>query len=386
MSQLDKLINELCPDGVEYKTLDEIFDIRNGYTPSKSKAEYWENGIVPWFRMDDIRENGRILSSALQKVTMQAVKNKPFSADSIIVSTSATIGEHALINVDFMCNQRFTCLTLKKEYQHQFSIKFLFYYCFKLDKYCMNNLKKGSFASVDMTKFNQFQIPVPPLEVQREIVRILDEYSEKVTALKHELEKELELRKKQYSYYRDKLLTFGDDVEWKSLEETCIIKRGDYITKKEVKNGNIPVILGGQEPAYYCDRFNHNGEVVVVSRSGASAGFVSYWNQPIFVTDGFAYKGKEYLCTRYLYFILKNMQSRLNKMKCGGGIPHIQGKTLEKIKIPVPPIEEQKRIVNILDRFDALCNDLTSGIPAEITARQKQYEYYRNKLLQFKSR
>ena len=177
-------------------------------------------------------------------------------------------------------------------------------------------------------------------------------------------------------------MTFGDDIEYKTLDEICIIRRGNYITKKDVKYGNIPVIIGGQKPAYYCDRFNHNGEAVVISRSGASAGFVSYWNEPIFVTDGFAYEGKEYVCTRYLYFVLKNMQSRLNKMKRGGGIPHIQGKTLEKIKIPVPPTEEQERIVKILDNFTKII-ELSER---ETELRQKQYEYYRDRLLNFKEK
>lgn len=193
---------------VKWRTLGEIFDIRNGYTPSKSKEDYWENGTVPWFRMEDIRENGRVLSDALQKVTLLAVKNKPFSANSIIVSTSATIGEHALINVDFICNQRFTCLTLKKEYSNKFSIMFLFYYCFKLDKYCMNNLKKGNFSSVDMTKFNKFQIPVPPIEEQERIVSILDRFNSLCNDLTDGLPAEIETRKKQYAYYRDKLLDF----------------------------------------------------------------------------------------------------------------------------------------------------------------------------------
>ncbi len=170
------------------------------------------------------------------------------------------------------------------------------------------------------------------------------------------------------------------------MGEVCIISRGDYVTKKGVTEGNIPVILGGQEPAYYCDRSNHNGEAVVISRSGAYAGFVSYWNEPIFVTDGFAYEGKECLKTRYLYFVLKNMQDRLHKMKKGGGVPHVQGKELEKIKIPIPSMSEQERIVGLLDRFDKLCNDISEGLPAEIEARRKQYEYYRDKLLSFEER
>jgi type I restriction enzyme S subunit len=168
------------------------------------------------------------------------------------------------------------------------------------------------------------------------------------------------------------------------LGEISNLFRGEYITKKSTHAGNIPVILGGQEPAYYIDRANHDGEIVVVARSGASAGFVSYWNQPIFVTDGFGYEAKAGVTTpRYLYYILKNMEATLNAMKRGAGVPHVSGEALSQILLPIPSIEEQNRIVSILDRFDALCNDLSSGLPAEIEARTKQYEYYRDKLLTF---
>ena len=171
------------------------------------------------------------------------------------------------------------------------------------------------------------------------------------------------------------------------LGEVSILFRGEYITKKGTRAGNIPVILGGQEPAYYIDKANHDGEIVVVARSGASAGFVSYWNQPIYVTDGFGYEGKKELTiARYLYYVLKNLESTLNSMKRGAGVPHVSGEALSQIMLPIPSIQEQRRIVSILDRFDALCNDLTSGLPAEIEARQKQYEYYRDKLLTFPER
>ena len=161
--------------------------------------------------------------------------------------------------------------------------------------------------------------------------------------------------------------------------------RGEYITKKSTHEGDIPVILGGQEPAYYIDKSNHDGEIIVIARSGASAGFVSYWNQPIFVTDGFGYENIDGLTTtKYLYYILKNMESTLNAMKRGAGVPHVSGEALSQIMLPVPLITEQNRIVSILDSFDSLCNDLAQGLPAEISARQKQYEYYRDKLLTFK--
>ena len=167
-----------------------------------------------------------------------------------------------------------------------------------------------------------------------------------------------------------------------ALGEVCNILRGDYITKKEIREGDVPVILGGKEPAYFCDKSNHAGEALVVSRSGAYAGYVSYWNQPIFVTDGFILEAKG--CTfRFLYHTLKKMQNAIHDMKRGGGVPHIRGEEFSKIQIPVPPLSEQERIVAILDRFDALVNDLSSGLPAELEARRQQYEYYRDKLLTF---
>ncbi len=205
MSKLTELLAELCPKGVEYKMLSELFHTRNGYTPSKANREFWENGTVPWFRMEDIRENGRILSRATQTVSRKAVKGDLFPANSIIVATSATIGEHALITVPSLANQRFTYLVLKDEYRTAFNIKFLFYYCFKLDEYCKASINQGNFASVDMQKFARFGFPLPPLPVQREIVQILDNFTE--------LTAELTARIKQYEYSRDNLLTFVEKEE-----------------------------------------------------------------------------------------------------------------------------------------------------------------------------
>ena len=168
------------------------------------------------------------------------------------------------------------------------------------------------------------------------------------------------------------------------LCEVSHVFRGEYITKKNTREGNVPVILGGQEPAYYIDKANHDGEIVVIARSGASAGFVSYWNQPVFVTDGFGYERTEWTTAKYLYYVLKNMEPELNAMKRGAGVPHVSGEALGKILLPIPSINEQTRIVSLLDKFDGLCNDLRIGLPAEIEARTKQYEYYRDKLLTFK--
>lgn len=188
--------------------LKELFNTKNGYTPSKNNSEYWDTYDIPWFRMDDIRENGRILNAAIQGVSTSAIKGNVFPVNSLIISTSATIGEYALITVDFLCNQRFTCLMIKDEYRDLFNTKFLYYYCHKLAIYCKNSLNQGNFASVDMTKFNDFEFPIISLEEQERIVSILDRFDSLCNDLSSGLPAEIEARKKQYEYYRDKLLKF----------------------------------------------------------------------------------------------------------------------------------------------------------------------------------
>ena len=215
MRRIDELIAELCPEGVEFKEIQELFVTKNGYTPSTTNKAYWTDGTVPWFRMEDIRENGRILSESMQQITEEAVKGgRLFPANSIIVATSATIGEHALIRVPHLANQRFTSLALKPGFAKQFDMKFAFYYCFVLNDWCRNNTTTSSFASVDMNGFKRFRFPIPPLEVQREIVKVLDTF----TQLEAELEAELEARRRQYQYYRDALLSFDERMSGASKQ------------------------------------------------------------------------------------------------------------------------------------------------------------------------
>lgn len=159
--------------------------------------------------------------------------------------------------------------------------------------------------------------------------------------------------------------------------------RGSYITKKDVVPGDIPVVLGGTTPAYYHNASNHEGEGVVISRSGANAGFASYWDQPIFVSDGFVVEGSSKALTKYLFHWLGSSHGALGGMRRGSGVPHITGKMLKESQIPVPPLSEQRRIVDILDRFEAFTTSLSDGLPAEIEARRQQYEHYRDKLLDF---
>ncbi|WP_288766365.1 restriction endonuclease subunit S [uncultured Varibaculum sp.] len=129
MSHIEDLISHHCPDGVEFIELQKLFTARNGYTPSRKNPEYWENGTVPWFRLADIRGGDRILTEAIENISPSAVKKSGlFPAGTIIISTLATIGEHALLKVPGLCNQQLTALTLREKYATLFNIKFLFYY------------------------------------------------------------------------------------------------------------------------------------------------------------------------------------------------------------------------------------------------------------------
>ncbi len=207
--RLKSLLQTLAPKGVEFKTLEEVFEIKNGYTPSKNNPEFWEKGTIPWFRMEDIRENGRILKDSIQHITPKALKNKKlFPKNSIIISTTATIGEHALLIVDSLANQRFTFLSKKANCDLALDMKFFFYQCFLLGEWCKKNTNVSGFASVDMTAFKKYKFPIPPLEIQQEIVKILDQFSILTTDLLAGIPAEIEARKKQYEYYREKLLSF----------------------------------------------------------------------------------------------------------------------------------------------------------------------------------
>ena len=163
--------------------------------------------------MEDIRENGRVLSDAIQHVSENAVKGKgKFPANSIIVATSATIGEHALITCESLANQRFVSLHPKEQHLDNVDIKYLYYYFFIVDEWCKLNLNEGNFASVDMKIFAKFEIPVPPLDEQTRIVAILDRFDTLTNDITSGLPAEIAARQKQYEYYRDKLLSFKEAV------------------------------------------------------------------------------------------------------------------------------------------------------------------------------
>lgn len=178
----------------------------------------------------------------------------------------------------------------------------------------------------------------------------------------------------------DELLK-NEKVEWKQLGDVCEFQRGQAITKKDLVDGKIPVIAGGQKPAYYHGISNRNGETIAVAGSGAYAGFVSYWKQPIFLSDAFSVEPNENLNKRYLYHWLLSVQYKIFELKQGSSIPHVYGKDLGRFEIPIPSIETQEKIVKTLDKFTNYVTELQAELQAELQDRTKQYEYYRDMLL-----
>ncbi len=206
-----------------------------------------------------------------------------------------------------------------------------------------------------------------------------------------ELEAELEARQKQYEYYRNELLSFeGKEVGWKTLGEMCILKAGKSISAYDISNikneESLYPCLGGNGLRGYVKSYSHIGEYPIIGRQGALCGNICFAEGKFYATEHavvVSHKGR--FVSRFLYYLLMSMN--LNQYATGGAQPGLAVSKLEKIRIPIPPLAEQERIVGILDKFDKLVastSSATEGLPAEIAARRKQYEYYRNKLLSFK--
>ena len=347
MSKLDQLIAELCPEGVKHMALGGIV-VRTKGTP------------ITATRMKELDKPNAPIKIFAGGKTVAYFDFTDLPEKDINTYPSVIVKSRGVIEFEYH-DKPFSHKNEMWSYHSErddVDIKYLYYFLkTQEDRLREKATSMGAFPQISIHDTEKLQIPLPPLLIQREIVRILDNFTE------------LTARKKQYEYYRNELLTFGDDVPMVMLEEVAEMLRGTYATQKSMKPGNVPVMLGGQEPAYYCDTSNHDGEAIVMSRSGAYAGFVSYWNEPIFVTDGFCFETKKEMLLKFLYYFLKNMQDALHDMKRGGGVPHVRGAEILKLKIPVPSLTEQARIVAILDKFDTLTTDITDGLPAEIEAR-----------------
>lgn len=264
----------------------------------------------------------------------------------------------------------------------------------------------GAVPSLDRKKIENYEIPLPPIEVQTEIVRILDKF----TSLEAELEAELDCRKRQYEYYRDKLLSFdnvgGQEVEWKKMSEVGTFIRGNGLQKKDFTESGVGCIHYGQiytkfntftdQTLTYCSENVarkltpvHPGDLIIACTSENVEDVcktVAWLGKEDIVTGGHACVFSHHENPKYIAYLLQTENFFQQKKKYARGVKVIDIKVadLQKITLPIPSLEEQQRIVSILDRFESLTTSLQSGFPAEIAARRQQYEHYRDKLLTFK--
>jgi type I restriction enzyme S subunit len=267
--------------------------------------------------------------------------------------------------------------------EEELSYKFLFYWLsIEAQKHVYSGMGNPKLMSHQVEKI---QIPIPPLNIQSKIVRILDAFTE----LTAELTAELNARKKQYNYYRDQLLSFENgEVEWKALGKLAenLDSMRKPITSGLRDKGNIPY-YGASGIVDYVKDYIFNGDFLLVSEDGAN---LVARNTPIaFSISGKSWvnnhahvlKFETYAERRYVEYYLNSID--LTPYISGAAQPKLNQKNLNSIRIPNPPPEEKERIVAILDKFDALTNSITEGLPREIELRQKQYEHYRNLLLSF---
>ncbi|WP_288550383.1 restriction endonuclease subunit S [uncultured Brachyspira sp.] len=392
MSKLEELLNKECPDGVEYVELSSVINYEQ---PSKyivENTKYNDDYDTPVLTAGQTF----ILGYTNEKDGIYKASKK----EPVIIFDDFTTSFHW---VDFNFKVKSSAMKMLKVIdENKSNFRYLYY--------CMKNIK---YVPLDHTrqwieKYSKFMIPLPPIKVQKEIVRILDTF----TKYQDLLNRELELRKKQYEYYRDKLLTFGDEVEYRTVGDVGLVTKlagfefTKYVTYSNkgkiialrglnVKNGRLNLdevkyidesdLTKLTRSKLYIDDMLFTyvgtiGEVALIDEND------KYYLAPNVALIRF---DKKIILPKFMrYYFQSNIffNTQINKLLQSSSMKNIPMEKIRKFLVPVPPLEEQERIVNILDKFDALCNDITKGLPAEIELRKKQYEYYRDKLLTFKEK
>ena len=388
MSKLQELIKELCPDGVEFRKLGEVCEITIGEFVHKNKQI--EDGKYPVYNGG--RENTGFYES------YNNIGNKV-----IISARGANAGYVNKVLTNYWAgNSCYSLFPLDVQYLNWF---FLYYVLKSKEKELMGNQQTGSIPALSKKQIEQIEIPLPPLEVQNEIVRILDTF----TSHAAELHAELHARKEQYEYYRNKLLSFDENdegVKWMRMEEVGTFIRGKRFVRTDIVEKGISCIHYGDMYTYYglsanktkgmlrSDlaskmRYAQKNDVVIVAagenKDDIGVGLAWLGDEPAAVHDAcFIFQSDMYPLFVSHYLRTDIYHKQIRKYVSEAKICSISAKGLGNAVIPVPSFEKQQSIASLLDKFESLVNDLSEGLPAEIIAVQEQYEYYRNKLLTFK--
>ena len=376
---------------VDWRPLGELADVYGGLT-GKNKSDF-DQGNANYITYKNIFSNIEVNPEILEKVkVLSSEKQNKVQYGDILLTGSSEIADEAGMS------SAVTTQFDEAVYLNSFSIGVRFRADTSISPEFSKYLFRSSFmraaiskTASGVTRFNvskdrlkKVLIPVlspgnpkKSLEIQAEIVRILDA----MTAHTAELTAELTARKKQYNYFRNKLLSFEDgEVEWKSLDEiTYSIASGRNKNRSDVGKYKV---YGSTGLIGYSDQYEYSEDVLLVARVGAYAGLVNAVSGKYDVSDNtLIVKPKEKWSIRFAFHQLTNMN--LNKYAVGAGQPLVTGGLLKSLKVPFPSLSEQIRIANLLDKFEILTNNITEGLPREIELRQKQYTYYRDMLLSF---
>lgn len=385
MKNLETLIQELCPDGVEFVKLGDCCSFKRGTTITAKNAI---PGDVP------------VLAGGQKPAYYHNEANR--TGETIVVAGS---GAYAGF-VSYWTIPVFLSDSFSVEPDDRLVVKFVYYFLKNIQQKIFATKKGSGVPHVHGSSIEKFEIPLPPIEVQTEIVRILDKF----TSLEAELKAELDCRKRQYEYYRDKLLSFenvgGQEVEWKKMSEVGTFIRGKRFVRTDIVEEGIPCIHYGDIYTYYGltatkaktylkpekaekMKFASKNDVVIVGagENNMDIGVGVAWlsDEKVAIHDA-CYIFKSKMNPRFVSHYLRgsNYHLQIKKYVCEGKICSISSKSIGRSLIPVPSLQEQERIATILDRFESLTTSLQSGLPAEIAARRQQYEHYRDKLLTFK--
>ncbi|MEY8675705.1 restriction endonuclease subunit S [Thomasclavelia cocleata] len=390
MGKLEQLIKELCPDGVRYEKLEHCCNILDRQRRPVTKSAR-ESGDYPYYGANGIQDyvSDYIFDGTFILVGEDgSVMNKNGNPIVTWAQGKIWVNNHAHIIEEI----------------DRVLLRYLYHYIQTVD---VTSLIHGNIPKLTGRDFKAIPIPLPPLPVQHEIVRILDNFTELTAELITELTAELTARKKQYEYYRDSLFTFGDDVERKPLGEIATIIRGGNFQKKDFTERGIPCIHYGQIYTKY--GLSATRTITFINENVAKKSKFANTNDIIMAVTSenledvckcVVWLGKEKVAISGHTAIIKHNQNAKflayyfhtamffkdkKKLAHGTKVIEVTPSKLGDIIVPLPSLSEQQRIVDILDRFDTLYNDISKRLLAEINDRQKRYEYYRNKLLSFKN-
>ena len=414
MSKIDELLKN---EKVEWKKLGEIATCFAGGTPKTTNKSYYD-GEIPWIRSGEIKFN--IIKSSERNITIEGLNNssaKLIRPNSVVVAmTGATVGRSAVVEFETSSNQSVAAIETNESI---IKYKYLFYYL--ADKYEeLKGMGQGALTSLNLGTIKKLIIPIPSLKTQEKIVEILDKFTNYVTELQAELQAELQDRTKQYEYYRDMLLSedylsklarnpeligLDNRIKITTLGEIGKFTRGNGLQKKDFVSKGKPVIHYGQIYTKYNFESNKTFSFVnddvfsklkkancndiliaTTSENIEDVGKAVVWlgDEEIgFSGDMYSYSTTQN--SKYIAYYLQTTEFQRQKEKkvTGTKLIRIHGDDMAKFSISLPPINIQNKVVEVLDKFQALLADTEGLLPQEIEQRQKQYEYFREKLLTF---